>query len=55
MKRFYEIARSIAVEIDTQLEISVMLNFVKKEELLDFEINLIKLFKMLTTLIKHTN
>ena len=53
-KRFYEIARSSVVEIDTQLEISLMLNFVRKQEISDFESNLIRLFKMLTSLINHT-
>ena len=54
-KRFYEIARSSLVEVDTQLEVSIILNFVHKEELLDFEVELIIAFKMLTSLIKNTN
>lgn len=32
-KRFYEIARSSLVEVDTQLEISMILGFISKEEL----------------------
>ncbi len=31
-KRFYEIARSSLVEIDTQIEISIELSFLKKEQ-----------------------
>ena len=53
-KRFFEIAGSSLVEIDTQIEISLMLNYLRKEEISVFENNFIRLFKMLSSLIKST-
>lgn len=53
-KRFYEIARSSAVEIDTQLEIALLLNYIDKTELDKFEEDFIRLFKLISGLIKAT-
>ena len=50
--RFLEIARSSLVEIDTQLEIGLKLNFVQKEELVEIEKLLNSLFAMITSLKK---
>ncbi|MCP4988322.1 MAG: four helix bundle protein, partial [Colwellia sp.] len=52
-KRFYEIARSSLVEIDTQLEISKMLNYFNPEANSTFsqiEETINSLFAMLTNL-----
>jgi four helix bundle protein len=53
-KRFYEIARSSLVELDTQLEISINLNFLTEdnEEEISKKINIV--FAMLSNLIKNT-
>ena len=53
-RRFYEIARSSAVELDTQLEIALMLNYISKIESDKIEEDFIQLFKMLSGLIKAT-
>ncbi len=54
-KRFYEIARSSLVEIDTQLEISMRLNYLNSQtdsEKIEETIN--SLFAMLTSLKEKT-
>lgn len=56
-KRFYEIARSSVVEIDTQLEISKKLNYVNSQEsskFLQIEETMSSLFAMLTVLKERT-
>ena len=53
--RFFEIARSSIVEIDTQVEISKRLNFVKKENLDDLDIDINRIFAMLSKLMKRTS
>ena len=53
-KRFYEIARSSAVELDTQLEIALMLKYISKTELDKIEEDFIQIFKMLSGLLKAT-
>jgi four helix bundle protein len=56
-KRFYEIARSSLVEIDTQLEISVTLNYInpdKNNDLLEIEKTMNSIFAMITKLIENT-
>jgi four helix bundle protein len=50
-QRFYEIARSSAVEIDTQLEVSVSLGYIEKDHLKDINQQLESVFKMLSKLI----
>lgn len=54
-KRFYEIARSSVVEIDTQLEISLQIGFVEKEELQDIESSVTHVFALLSGLLKSQN
>lgn len=57
-KRFYEIARSSIVEIDTQLEISKRLNYFNAQtnsEFLQVEEMMNNLFAMLTNLKEKTN
>lgn len=49
-KRFYEIARSSLVEIDTQLEISKQLGFTKKCELMRIDDLINEVFAMLSKL-----
>ncbi|HEX6982396.1 MAG TPA: four helix bundle protein [Balneolaceae bacterium] len=50
-KRFYEIARSSLVEVDTQLEIAIQLNYLQDEnEALEDQLN--HVFAMLSNLIK---
>ena len=53
--RFFEIARSSIVEIDTQLEISTKLNLVKQNELEDLDKDINRIFAMLSQLIKGTS
>ncbi len=52
--RFYEMARSSLVEIDTQLIIAVKLNFVDRKAIKPVESLLERLFAMSTKLIKKT-
>jgi len=54
-KRFFEISRSSLVEIDTQLEISLQLNYVKNGELEILSESINKLFAKLSNLILKTN
>ena len=53
--RFYEIARSSLVEIDTQIELSKRLAYCKKEDLLALEEQMNHLFAMLSNMIKRSN
>jgi four helix bundle protein len=53
-KRFYEISRSSIVEIDTQLEISSELEFIKLPNIKIIEEKLIQLFAMMSGLIEKT-
>lgn len=53
-KRFYVVARSSLVEIDTQLEISIHLNYVKVDELSGIEETINHVFAKLTNLINKT-
>lgn len=53
-KRFYEIARSSLVEIDTQLEIAKKLNYPENGQLNEVEDKLEHCFAMLSNLIKNT-
>ena len=52
--RFYEIARSSLVEIDTQLIIAIRLNFIDRKSAKPVELLLERLFAMSTNLIKKT-
>ena len=54
-KRFFEIARSSTVELDTQLEISLVLGYSLREELNIISDKINRFFAMLSKLIKKTN
>lgn len=54
-KRFYEIARSSLVEIDTQLEIATRLDYCSEESVSPQGETMNHLFAMLSRLIKGTN
>jgi four helix bundle protein len=54
-KRFYEISRSSIVEIDTQLEISLILGYIKPNDLNTIEKVINHLFAMISNLIKNQN
>ena len=54
-KRFYEIARSSLVEIDTQLEIATRLNYSNEQSIQSHSETMNHLFAMLSNLIKKTN
>ena len=50
-KRFYEIARSSAIEIDSQLEASVLLNYINEADCHEANGLLLEVFKMLSKMI----
>ncbi len=52
-KRFFEIARSSLVEVDTQIEIAINLKYLESKELLVLEKNINQLFAKLSNLIKN--
>jgi len=52
-RRFYEMSRSSLVEVDTQVEISLLLNYLKKNEIADLESYLESIFKMLSKMIAN--
>jgi four helix bundle protein len=52
-KRFYEISRSSAVEIDTQFEIALLLEYVKNIQVTDIEQKTESVFRMLTIMIDN--
>ncbi len=54
-KRFFEIARSSCVEVDTQIEVAILLNYLSKEEIKEIESNLEAIFKMLSKMITGLN
>lgn len=54
-KRFYEISRSSLVEVDTQLEISLVLGFINKNEIEKPEASLESVFRMLSKMIGNLN
>jgi len=53
-KRFYEISRSSLVEIDTQMEISLLLNFINNSEISEIDETVNHLFAKITNLINKT-
>ena len=53
-KIFYTVARSSLVEIDTQLEIALMLKFISENDIEALNPKINSLFAMLTNLIKKT-
>ena len=54
-KRFFEISRSSLVEIDTQIEISLQLNYCSQDELIEISEQMNHLFASLSKLISKTN
>ena len=50
--RFYEIARSSLVEIDTQIELSLELNFLTKDDIMLLNENANEVFAMLSAMVK---
>ena len=52
-KRFYEVSRSSAVEIDTQFEIALLLEYVKNIQITDIEHGLESIFRMLSKMIDN--
>ena len=50
-KRFYEISRSSLVEIDTQIEISLVLEYLQNNQIIKLEKYLESVFKMISKMI----
>lgn len=53
-KRFYEISRSSLVEVDTLLEISFDLSFIKEDNYMQLNSSVVQIFKMISKLIQNT-
>ena len=53
IKRFLIIARSSLVEIDTQIEIALSLNYLNDKDITKLEEFIVRVFQMLSKLIKH--
>ena len=51
--RFFEVSRSSAVEIDTQFEISLILQYVRNEQIAQLEQYLESVFRMINKLISN--
>ncbi|MBL7740071.1 MAG: four helix bundle protein [Chitinophagaceae bacterium] len=54
-KRFYEISRSSLVEMDTQFEIAIILEYYKTGEMQELEQSLESVFRMLSKMIDNLN
>ena len=54
-KRFYEISRSSLVEVDTQIEISLLLGYLKETDLVEMEKFSESVFRMLSKMITNLN
>ena len=52
-KRFYEISRSSLVEVDTQFEISLVLEYLQRNEIQKLEGYLESVFKMMSKMISN--
>ena len=52
-RRFYEISRSSLVEVDTQMEAALILNYITKEHIKNIESYLESVFKMLSKMISN--
>lgn len=52
-RRFYEISRSSLVEVDAQIEISLILGYIKNESIIEFKKYLESTFKMLSKMITN--
>ena len=53
-RRFYQISRSSAVEVDTQIEICLLLEYCKQNELDELDAELNNVFALLTAMINNT-
>lgn len=54
-KRFYEIARSSLVEIDTQIEIALALEYLSPDQIKELEGFINSVFRMLSKMISNLN
>ena len=54
-KRFYEISRSSIVELDTQFEIAIILEYYKKGQMAELQQYLESTFRMLSKMIDNLN
>ncbi|HEX7845638.1 MAG TPA: four helix bundle protein [Chitinophagaceae bacterium] len=52
-KRFYEMSRSSLVEVDTQIELSMILGYIHKQEIPQLEQRLESVFKMISKMISN--
>jgi four helix bundle protein len=52
-KRFYEMARGSLVEVDTQLEIAVLLGYYYSGQIKNLEDHILAIFKMLSKMINN--
>ncbi len=52
-KKYYSIARSSLVEVDTQLEAALVLDYIRTEDLKQIEPGLVAVFKMLSKMISN--
>ena len=52
-KRFYEIARSSLVEVETQIEIALVLNYLSQNDTENINLYMESVFKMLSKLISN--
>ncbi len=53
ISKFLIIARSSLVEIDTQIELSVSLNYISEKDISKLEDYIVRIFQMLSKLITH--
>lgn len=53
ISRFLIISRSSLVEIDTQIEIALSLNYLTDENIIKLEEFIVRVFQMLSKLLKH--
>lgn len=52
-KRFYEIARSSLVEVETQIEIALVLNYLSENDISNINLLMESIYKMLSKLISN--
>lgn len=52
-KRFYEIARGSLIEVDTALEIAVMLRYTTKEKLAVLGLLIVRIFQLISKMISN--
>ncbi len=54
-RRFYEISRGSLIEVDTIFDLAVALEYLKKEELNETGLLVVKTFQMLSKMIVYEN